>query len=121
MKKHKLKNYKFLGVFSRDEIPELHKLECCIFNNKNRNEEGEHWLCLYKAPSGVRYVFDSFGRDKSMFGFSNNIRNAYRFTYKEILEQNKNDTPVEQKISEENCGYRCIVFLRELDSARLLN
>ena len=91
MKKYKLNNLNFLGVYARDKKPKLKKNDCIIFNTDNHDKQGEHWVALCN-----NYVYDSFG-SISIFKFNK--------------KYNKTDKKPEQKIFEENCGYRCIAWI----------
>ena len=95
---------RFLGVFPRDMMPDLHecKTGCCfIVNNEPSTMQGEHWLGLGKTEDGKWQCYDSFGR-----------RDFLR-----LGKGRSRDTEhdAEQKDEEINCGNRslawCAVFL----------
>ena len=54
----------WLGVFARDELPDLmHERRpwCLILNTDPKDKPGTHWLALYAAIAGPIELFDSFG------------------------------------------------------------
>jgi hypothetical protein len=45
----------------KDELPKkINKIECCIINLQDSNEEGSHWVAYYKN-NDKKYYFDSYG------------------------------------------------------------
>lgn len=88
---------KFRGVYPRDQIPSLKRGQGCIVNNKNHDEEGEHWVALARGrDSGLLLQYDSFGRNDFL----------------KLGEQSKDaEHDAEQADEEENCGNRCLAFL----------
>jgi hypothetical protein len=82
----------FLGTFAFDEIPKLKNLESCIVNLDTSDQNGSHWVALYKYKNKT-YMFDSFDRQ---------ISNFKRVDIDKI---------VTQKPKELNCGQRCVAFL----------
>lgn len=94
--KGKLKNYKFLGVFRRNELPNLEPGEACIFNNKS--VKGEHWLAgICSLKTGKKYVYDSFARSPEHFHLSR--------------EWYGTENTAEERIYETNCGQRSVIWL----------
>lgn len=65
LKSH-LKHVTFLGVFSKDQLPNLLRDSCMVINiqnskDKNGNElPGTHWVCC-GDKGGKKWYFDSFG------------------------------------------------------------
>ena len=63
-------NVRWLGVFARDELPDLNREIrpwCLILNTDPKDQPGTHWLALY-APSARRIeLFDSFGFSPNMY------------------------------------------------------
>ena len=57
-----LKIRNFRGVLMKDELRNLKPKtnECYIINLQNQNQNGSHWLGIWKKGRDVRY-FDSFG------------------------------------------------------------
>ena len=49
----------YLNTYSKDEIPLIDK-ESLIFNFKNSNQSGSHWICLSRKNNNI-FIFDSFG------------------------------------------------------------
>ena len=63
-------NVHWLGVFARDELPDLTREIrpwCLIFNTDSKNQPGTHWLALYAFSAGSIELFDSFGFSPSMY------------------------------------------------------
>lgn len=85
---------KFMGVFARDQIPQLRGGQCCIVNNQTQAQGGEHWLGLAMMRSGKLLLYDSFGR-KNFLKLGNSVDTEHDY---------------EQNESEENCGNRCLAF-----------
>ena len=90
---------KFKGVYSSNEMPNIKNNEMYIVNNKKSNQNGEHWIGVYKYKNKL-YMYDTFNRP---------IRNLSNyFTNKHIINAN-NDT--DQSKNESNCGSRVISWL----------
>ena len=54
----------WLGVWARDELPELSREIrpwCLILNTDPKDQPGTHWLALYSPIAGGIELFDSFG------------------------------------------------------------
>lgn len=52
---------RFLGVFPRDEFPEVRERPCCfILNEDTRQQRGSHWVAVYVGLHDTEY-FDPFG------------------------------------------------------------
>ena len=54
----------WLGVFARDELPELScviRPWCLILNTDSKDQPGTHWLALYAIIAGGIELFESFG------------------------------------------------------------
>lgn len=113
MKHQKLKHLNFRGVYSIDNIPNLSEMDVLISNNMPSDSVGEHWICLYKSPTGDKYIFDSYGRNSDEF--KGGYKDVYRFNKKEYDLQHKNKIQFQQRISDNDCGYRCIIFIKMLD------
>ena len=55
---------RWLGVFARDELPDLTREIrpwCLILNTDPKDQPGTHWLALYAAKEGRIELFDAFG------------------------------------------------------------
>jgi hypothetical protein len=90
----------YLGVFTQDYKPP--KQDCCfIINTATKDENGVHWCGVF-IKRGVKYFFDSFGRNPSKLVkmFDNNLGGNIMY----------DDTKTQQN-KEMNCGQRCIAFL----------
>ena len=100
----KLLRVKFKGVFPSDKIPKLNDLApYCILNLDKSTEGGSHWIALVKTDSDDSIVYDSFGRDHKKIIPSLNYSGNGRIK--------NTDRDSEQKISETDCGARCVAFL----------
>ena len=91
---------RFIGVYSRDNLPDKVKDEAYIINLDEYSDIGTHWIALYVNNTTVTY-FDSFGIEhipkefKKFIGNRNIISNIYRIqNYNSII-----------------CGYFCIGFI----------
>ena len=91
---------RFIGVYSRDNLPDKVKDEAYIINLDEYSDIGTHWIALYVNNTTVTY-FDSFGIEqipkevKKFIGNRNIISNIYRIqNYNSIM-----------------CGYFCIGFI----------
>lgn len=95
---------KFKGVFPSDKIPQLNDLSCyCILNLDSSKQDGSHWVALTKMENGDSILYDSYGRHNKKIipglQYSGNGR---------IYDTNRD---IEQKITETNCGARCLAWL----------
>ena len=71
MKDEVTKKY-FLGVFSRDTLPQkVHWPSALIINTDKSNQPGEHWLAIYYDENGTSEFFDSYGFDTEFYNFTN--------------------------------------------------
>ena len=91
---------KFIGVYSRDNLPDKIKDGAYVINIDEYSDIGTHWIALYLNTKTVTY-FDSFGIEhipKEIKNFTTNkniIANIYRVqNYDSIM-----------------CGYFCIKFI----------
>jgi len=97
-------NYR--GTFSSDTLPKLSKARpYAIVNVDKSTQPGSHWVACCWLPHGM-LVYDSFGRKTSKL-----MSNVFK-KYKTV----DTDYDREQKISEKNCGSRCISWLRMCDT-----
>ena len=110
MTPHPLKNFEikwyyqneptFIGVYSRDNLPDKIKYGAYVINLDEYSEIGTHWRALYVNSKTVTY-FHSFGMEhipkevKKIIGNRNIITIIYRIqNYDSIM-----------------CGYFCIGFI----------
>ena len=91
---------RFIGVYSRDNLPDKIKDGAYVINLDEYSGIGTHWIALYVNNKTVTY-FDSFGIEhiprevKKFIGNRNIISNIYRIqNYDSII-----------------CGYFCIGFI----------
>ena len=91
---------RFIGVYSRDNLPDKIKDGAYVTNLDEYPDIGTHWIALYVNKKTVTY-FDSFGIEhipkevKKFIGNRNIISNIYRIqNYDSVM-----------------CGYFCIGFI----------
>ena len=91
---------RFIGVYSRDNLPDKIKDGAYVVNLDEYSDIGTHWIALYVNKKTVTY-FDSFGiehipkEDKKFIGNRNIISNIYRIqNYDSVMR-----------------GYFCIGFI----------
>ena len=68
-----LSSIRWLGVFARDELPDLTQMQrpfAFVFNNDPHDKPGQHWLAKYGPSDGPLEFFDSFGMPPSYYGLS---------------------------------------------------
>lgn len=103
LKKDKYTKDIFIGVFARDELPNIVSYPACLVaNTDNRKESGQHWLALYYNKFGFCTFFDSFGRS------------PYHFGLNDYLTQTSTGWIYNKKRIQGNssfCGYYCLLFL----------
>ena len=66
----------WLGVFARDELPNLTHITrpfALVFNTDPHNKPGQHWLAIYGSTHGSLELFDSFGKPPSFYGLSDSF------------------------------------------------
>lgn len=97
----------FIGVYSIDTIPSYKNDKTLIFNLDTSDKPGSHWCGLYYLNDNI-YIYDSFARSSKQI-LKNKIKNLkwIKKKYKIILTNSKSD----QKVSETNCGQRCLAWL----------
>ena len=93
-------NVRWLGVFARDELPDLTREIrpwCLILNNDTKDKPGTHWLALYAPSARSIKLFDSFGFYPSMYSFDSldPLHSSYSL----------------QSPSTSVCGHYCIVYI----------
>ena len=91
---------RFIGVYSRDNLPDKIKDGAYVINLDEHSDTGTHWIALYVNNKTVTY-FDSFKIEhipkevKKFISNRNIISNIYRIqNYDSIM-----------------CGYFCIGFI----------
>ena len=91
---------RFIGVYSRDNLPDKIKDGAYVINIDEYSDIGTHWVALYVNNKTVTY-FDSFGMEhipeevKKFIDNRNIITNIYKIqNYDSIM-----------------CGYFCIGFI----------
>ena len=65
-----INDIRWLGVFARDELPDLTRkiqLWCLISNTDFKDQPGTHWLSLYAPSAGSIELFDLFGFPPSTY------------------------------------------------------
>ena len=93
-------NVRWLGVFARDELPDLNREIrpwCLILNTDPKDQPGTHWLALYAPSARSIELFDSFGFSPSIYSldFLNPLHSSYSL----------------QSPSTSVCGHYCIVYI----------
>lgn len=91
---------RWLGVFARDELPDLKKEKrpfALVLNTDPRSKPGQHWLALYGPSENSIELFDSFGQHPSNYGLAY-ISPTYSFNQF-------------QSLTSTFCGHYCIYFL----------
>lgn len=93
----------FQGVFMRDTLPKIvnHK-ECFVMNLDSNDNNGTHWVCLYKN-NNKKYYFDSYGLDPPI----------EVITY---LGENIKCSTFELQKDNHICGHLCLFVLNELSN-----
>ena len=91
---------RFIGVYSRDNLPDKVKDGTYLINLDEYSDIGTHWIALYVNNKTVTY-FNSFGIEhipkevKKFIGSRNIISNIYRIQNSDSIM----------------CGYFCIGFI----------
>ena len=100
---------RFIGVYSRDNLPDKIKNGAYVINLDEYSDIGTHWIALYVNNKTVTY-FDSLGIEhipkevKKVVGNRNIITNIYRIqNYDSIM-----------------CGYFCIGFINYMVKGKSL-
>ena len=59
----------FLGVYPRDQLPQVKKVPCsAVINTDTSRGPGQNWIAFYIDEKRVCKFFDSYGRAPSTFG-----------------------------------------------------
>lgn len=99
----KLLGVKFKGVYPSDKIPKLNDLSpYAVLNLDTSKEKGSHWVAIAKKNNNT-YLYDSFGRRDTQI-----IPNLQFSGNGKIINT---DDDAEQKITQYDCGARCLCFL----------
>ena len=91
---------RWLGVFARDELPDLSSYIrpwCLILNTDPKDQPGIHWLALYETIAGGIELFDSFGLSPRIYSldFLDPLHMSFFL----------------QSFSSFVCGHYCIVYI----------
>ena len=91
---------RWLGVFARDELPDVGgeiRPWCLILNTDPKDKPGTHWLVLYASSDGPLEFFDSYGLPPSYYSL-NSLEPLYLlYSF--------------QSPSSSVCGHYCIVYV----------
>ena len=71
--RYSLSPIRWLGVFARDELPDLKHIKppfALVFNTDHHDKPGQHWLAIYGPSDGPLELFYSFGMFPSYYGFA---------------------------------------------------
>jgi hypothetical protein len=95
---------KYKGTYPADKIPSLRRKQMMIVNNEKSNESGEHWLAIIKNIDDTILIYDSFARKhfKILPSLAESTEHPIKNTERDA----------EQSKSEQNCGARCMAFLK---------
>lgn len=92
------------GVFPADRIPEnWTKPTAFVFNTKNHDDPGEHWVAVYVDRNGRAIYFDSYGEPPNITNHLRRIRKNCTF-----YDYNKRQL---QSYDSSVCGQYCVLFL----------
>ena len=91
---------RWLGVFARDELPDLPMEKrpfALVINTDPHDKPGQHWLAIYAPIEGPYELFDSFGLAPSFYAldFVGPTHSLYSL----------------QSYSSSLCGHYCIYFI----------
>jgi len=103
----RLHGIRWLGVFARDELPDVRKEQrpfALVLNTDPRSKPGQHWLALFGPPDGPIELFDSFGLAPSVYNLAH-----LSPTHSRIQFQSSNSA---------YCGHYCIYFLYHRSHSR---
>ena len=95
-----LEEVRWLGVFARDELPDVSRESrpwCLILNTDPKDQPGRHWLALYAPTNGLIKLFDSFGFSPSTYNLDSLHPLYLAYTF--------------QSLNSSVCGHYCIVYL----------
>ena len=95
-----LNGVRWLGVFARDELPELSREIrpwCLILNTDPKDQPGTHWLALYAPITGGIKLIDSFGLSPRIYSLDCLDPLHLSFSL--------------QSPSSSVCGHYCIVYI----------
>ena len=99
---------KFYGVYPSDQIPVLtEEAPYAILNLDNSTEPGSHWIAIAKKGNDT-LTYDSFGRSNT------EIIPDLKHSGNGSIIDTDNDT--EQKITQLDCGSRCVSWLLLFDN-----
>jgi len=109
---NKLRKFKkFIGVFSKDGIPNtIGKGEAMIINFEKATESGSHWVCILGgAMDGLNLYIDSYGMapPDSFIRLLKGENNYYKY-----------NTSQYQSMSSIKCGEFCVYFISRFLSPR---
>lgn len=90
----------WLGVFARDELPDLRRVKrpsSLILNSDPKDKPGQHWLAIFCPRKGPLEFFDSFGFPPEFYSLEPYDFTHQRFSYQARLSA--------------LCGHYCIMFI----------
>ena len=100
---------RWLGVFARDELPNLNKERrpfALVLNTDPSSKPGQHWLALFGPKEGPIEIFDSFGLHTSSYGL------AYLLPTYSLIQLQSSFSAL--------CGHYCIFFLNQRSNSHVL-
>ena len=95
-----LNGIRWLGVFARDELPELSRVIrpwCLILNTDPKDQPCTHWLTLYALIAGGIELFDLFGLSPRIYSLDCLDPLHLSFSL--------------PSLSSSVCGHYCIVYI----------
>jgi hypothetical protein len=96
----------FLGVFARDNIPNLPRHAkryplSLVVNTDKLDESGEHWVAAYYTSPNAGEFFDSYGHAPSALGFTRKMLPGIKCWNTSRL----------QSLHSSACGHYCVYFV----------
>lgn len=90
----------WLGVFARDELPDLSQAKrpfALVFNTDPKDKPGQHWLAIFGPKQGQLELFDSFGLAPHFYSLESLDFKHHICRY--------------QSFESTLCGHYCIMFI----------
>ena len=94
-------NKKYIGTFSKNNVPILKNNQSTIVNLANSNDTGTHWIAM-KFINNKLFYFDSYAIPYIPDNIKNQYSNFEIITYIYRIQSNSSD----------ECGKFCIMFFQ---------
>jgi len=91
---------RWLGVFARDELPDLSRVPrpfALVLNTDPHDKPGQHWLAIYGPRNGRLELFDSFGMPAAYYKLDTLDLHYHNVAY--------------QSLDSALCGHYCLFFI----------